>query len=128
MQIYIMDSDYEVMKNLEACINSYPKHKAKCFTKPRQLVDMVRKVPPDIVLFDVDSFNGSSAVKMIQSVNPAIKIIIMSEDKEKVLEYFKFKSNGFLVKPIVEEKLKEQLFRVNHPLLARTKCLGKNLG
>jgi len=121
MQTYIMDSDYEVMKKLEAMFNGYPKNKAKCFTTHQQLVDAVRKVPPDIVLVDIDPFNGSSSVKIIQSASPVTKIIILSEEREKVLEYFKLHVDGFLTKPIDEEKLKEQLNRIKHPLFARIK-------
>lgn len=121
MQIYIMDSDYEVMKKLESLINSYPKHKAKCFTTYQQLVDAVRKAPPDIVLVDVDSYSGLSAVKTIQLISSETKIILMSEDREKTLEYFELHANGFLLKPFDEEKLKEQLYRAKHPLLAKIK-------
>jgi len=121
MQIYIMDCDYEVMKKSESLINSYPKHKAKCFTTHQQLIDAVRSVPPDIVLVDVDSYSGLSAVKTIQAVSPETKIIMMSEENEKVSEYFRLHVGGFLLKPIEEEKLKEQLLRAKHPLLARIK-------
>ncbi len=121
MQIYIMDSDYEVMRKLELLINSYPKHKAKCFTNYQQVVEAVRKEPPDIVLIDIDSSNGLSAVKTIQLTSSETKIVIMSEEREKTSEYFELHVNGFLEKPIEEEKLKEQLLRAKHPLFARVK-------
>jgi len=121
MQIYIMDSDYEVMKKSESLINSYPKYKAKCFTTHQQLIDAVRKAPPDIVLVDVDSYSGLSAVKTIQAVSPDIKIVLMSEEREKLSKYFELHTCGFLLKPIEEEKLKEQLLRAKHPMLARIK-------
>jgi len=119
MQIYIVDSDYEVMKRLESLINSYPNHKARCFTTPQQLVDAVRKTPPDLAFMDIDCANGASAVKLVQSLSPGTGIIIMSGEREKASEYFRLHTGGFLIKPVEEEKLKEQLFRVSHPLLAR---------
>jgi len=121
MQIYITDSDYDIMKQLESLILTHLKLQAKCFTTHQLLLDAVRKTPPDIVLVDMDAVNGSSAVHLIQSVDPEIGIILMSAERAKVSECFKHHTDGFLLKPIDEEKLKEQLYRVKHPLLARIK-------
>lgn len=121
MLINITDGDYEVMKRLESLINNAANTNAKCFTTPQKLIDAVRETPPDIVLVDVDSSCGSSAVGIIRSASPETKIIIMSAEKEKAAECFKLNSDGFLLKPIEEEKLREQLFRVRHPLLSRIK-------
>jgi len=121
MEIYIMDSDYEVLKKTEALINGCLAHKVKCFTNYNQLVDAVRKASPEIVIVDVDSVNGSSAVRTIQSVSPDVKIVIMSKERENASKFYELQANGFLTKPITEKKLKEQILRARHPALARIK-------
>jgi len=125
MQIHIMDSDYEVMKELESLINSYPKTKAKCFTTHQQLVDAVREAPPDMVFVDIDPVNGLPAVRMIQAASPDTKVVILSKEKEKVSAFFELHTSGFLLKPIEEEKLKEQLFRVKHPMFSKIRYGGE---
>jgi len=121
MQIFIMDSDYEVMKKLEELINCNPKYKAKCFTGPQSLVEAVRHETPGAVILDFDMQSSYSAVNTIKRESPDIKIVMMSENKCKAVELFELGLDGFLLKPIEEEKLREQLFRVRHPLLSRIK-------
>jgi len=119
MHIYIMDNDYEVMKKLEALINGSFKCKVKCFTSLKVLVDEARSELPDAVLIDFDEPNSLAATKIIKSISPDIGIIMMSTNKCKAVELFELGLNGFILKPPDDQKVKEQLFRLKHPMLTK---------
>ncbi|GEM_PF-1567400 len=126
MLIYVMDCEYEVIKQLETAINEYPKSRAQCFTTLQKLIDAVRARVPDAVILDGDVTSCAAAVNIIRSINPGMKIILTSADEQKSIAVFEMNLTGFLLKPLRREKIEEQLRTVKHPLLAKViQAIGK---
>lgn len=74
-----------------------------------QAVEMVAQLKPDIICLDVvmPVMDGMEALKQIRKMNPATKVVMITANSSRdiVVEAFKEGAAGFIVKPLVEEKV-----------------------
>lgn len=68
-----------------------------------------KKVSPDIIISEVDlgEINGLDAIKLFRRKDWSVKIIMISliNDFEVIKDAFKRGANGYLTKPMIEDKL-----------------------
>jgi len=78
-------------------------------TDGRQMLSMVNKLQPDVVLLDVSmpNLNGMDAGEKLKRRHPDIKIIFLTvnEDPDIVAEAFKIGASGYLLKNCAAEEL-----------------------
>jgi len=71
-------------------------------TDGRQMLSMVSKLKPDVVLMDIamPNLNGFDAGEKLKKILPEIKLIFLTvnEDPEMVTEAFRIGANGYLLK------------------------------
>ena len=87
------------------------------FENARGAIDSLRSsVTADIILSDwnMPQMRGIDFLKNVRGSADAIKnlpfvLITTDSDKEKVIEAIKYRLNGYLIKPVDQEKLREVL-------------------
>ena len=83
------------------------KFSIKCFQSAVELLDDADKNGcPDIALLDIcmPSITGIQAAKELSAINPAIKIIFLTNSKEFAVEAFEVNAVHYLLKPFTQEK------------------------
>jgi len=85
-------------------------------TNGLQAVEMTKEFQPDIVFMDLvmPVMGGMEALKQIQATCPATKVVMItaSGSREQVLESIKQGASGFIVKPLIADKVTEALVKV----------------
>lgn len=85
-------------------------------TNGLQAVEMVAQLQPDIVCLDVvmPVMGGMEALKQIRNMNPATKIVMITANSSRdlVVEALKEGAAGFIVKPLVAEKVSAAIAKV----------------
>ncbi|MFH0702171.1 MAG: response regulator transcription factor [bacterium] len=75
----------------------------------QEAVELVKKYQPDLILMDIimPVLNGINTTKKIKTINPDIKIIMLtsSSEKEKVLSAFSSGANAYCMKNIKLDNL-----------------------
>ena len=83
-----------------------------------QAVKMAQELQPDIIFLDVvmPIMGGMEALKQIRKVSPATKVVMItaSVSRELVLDAGKEGAAGFIVKPLVPEKVSEAISKLLH--------------
>jgi len=119
MQIFVLDSDFESLKIADDILGTYPKYKKKCFTKDSDLLQAARVEKPDIVMINGDENTSAKTIKALNDIGKSIKIVVTSENKEMAMNAFDIGAFGFILKPLTEEKISNQLFHMKHPILSK---------
>jgi two-component system chemotaxis response regulator CheY len=58
--------------------------------------------------------NGIEAVKLLNSINPQVNIIMITSHGEEnmVIESIKYGAKGYILKPVTKEKIQENIDRL----------------
>jgi DNA-binding NarL/FixJ family response regulator len=71
-------------------------------TDGRQMLTMVRRLKPDVVILDISmpNLNGFDAGEKLKKISPDIKLVFLTvnEDPDMVTEAFRIGANGYLLK------------------------------
>lgn len=72
----------------------------------------------DIIFLDIimPLFSGMETAKELRKSDTAVNIIFLTSSPEFALESYDVKARGYLLKPVVENKLKELLYDCSHDL------------
>ncbi|MBC7390225.1 MAG: response regulator transcription factor [Opitutaceae bacterium] len=74
-----------------------------------KLIELLETMMPDVVLIDISmpKINGLDAIKLMLSVNPATKVIVLSmhEEPDYILKAMQNGAKGYLLKNIDEKEL-----------------------
>jgi len=85
-------------------------------TNGLQAIEMVAQLQPDIACLDVvmPVMGGMEALKRIRKMNLATKIVMITANSSRdlVVEAFKEGAAGFIVKPLVAEKVSESIAKL----------------
>ena len=85
-------------------------------TNGLQAVEMVKELHPDVVFLDVvmPVMGGIEALKQIRNLSPSTKIVMITatSSRELVMEAVKAGASGFIVKPLIAEKVGEALAKM----------------
>ena len=85
-------------------------------TNGLQAIKMAEELHPDIAFIDVvmPIMDGMEALKQIRKISPATKIVMITANssRELVVEAVKEGASGFIVKPLIAEKVSEAIVKV----------------
>jgi len=88
-------------------------------TNGLQAVEMTNELQPDVVFLDVimPVLGGIEALKQIKNLRPSTKIVMITatSSRELVIEAVKAGAAGFIVKPLIAEKVSAALAKVLSP-------------
>ena len=112
--ILIIDDDSAVRSSLSFMLKRAG-YEAQTVSGPREAMEVVRSVAPDLILMDVrmPGLDGLSAAGIIRELNPTIPIIATTAfafetDREMALAAG---CNEYMSKPLEAEKLKTMIER-----------------
>lgn len=116
----------EIMEKLDPEGN----HEAEC-DQPSAL-EKIREEKPDIVWLDVE-MPGMSGLEMaaeIKKLSPFSNIVFVTAYPHYALDAMGLHASGFIVKPVTEDRLKDEMENLRHPVvktdntLLRIQCFG----
>ena len=72
----------------------------------------------DVAFLDIEMYdtNGIEVARKLKEINPDINIIFSTGYKEYMEEAFSLYASGYITKPATEEKVREQLANLRHPV------------
>lgn len=121
VQIALCDDEISELEKTEQLLSAYEqKHSGtdfviQCFESTDKLLDRVieRDYAPDLIFMDIympqeQSENvpmGMKAAKKLCDMGNKAKLIFLTSSKEYALEAFDVEASGYLLKPVLEEKL-----------------------
>ncbi|MDO5562335.1 MAG: response regulator [Synergistaceae bacterium] len=87
----------------------------------RGCVEMLEESKSDVVFIDTDGLEkgGIDIAKSIRKRMPLIEIIFVSDAAEYAVDAFKVRASGYLLKPLTEQAIGEELLRVKSRLEER---------
>ncbi len=81
------------------------------FTSANEAIDYIEKNDVALALLDVDmpEMNGMALAARMREKNPQMAIIFLTGYSEYALEAFSIHADGYLLKPVIKEKLIEEI-------------------
>ena len=96
-------------------------------THARQAMDIIQEEKIDIAFLDIE-MPGESGLKLaeqIRDVSPATNIIMVTAYSEYALDALKLFVSGYIVKPVMEEDMRQALDNLRNPIARLTaRCFG----
>ncbi len=94
----------------------------KGFLSASEALEYLKNNQADFAFLDIDmpEMNGIQLAVKIKNLQPDIAIVFLTGYSHYAVEAFKIHANGYLLKPIVREKLEEE---INHALSAKEKTV-----
>lgn len=99
---------------------------------PAEMLVSVEKNKPDIVWLDIEmpGMNGLEMAAKIKGASPDSNIVFVTGYPEYAIDAFGMHVSGFVLKPVTEEKLREEIDNLRRPVvkkedtLLRVQCFG----
>lgn len=94
----------------------------KGFTEANEALEYLKNNQADFAFLDIDmpEMNGIQLAVKIKELQPDMSIVFLTGYSDYAVEAFKIHANGYLLKPIVREKLEEE---INHALNEKGKTV-----
>lgn len=98
-----------------------------------QMLSSIEENKPDIVWLDIEmpGKNGLALAAQIKSISPETNIVFVTGFPEYAVDAFGMHASGFVLKPATEEKLREEIDNLRHPISSheaekkvRVQCFG----
>ena len=136
MKILLVDDEELQLLRLEnLCKKLIPDGELLCYTNPKKAYDDNINNKIDIAILDIEMpvINGISLAKKLKKINPVINIIFVTAYNNYALDAYGVHASGYILKPITENKLKEELndlrhipeiTKTNNKKLIQVKCFG----
>lgn len=84
------------------------------FDNPYHAIEFLKTAVVDLAILDIEMFglNGLELAKQCKCICPTMKIIFLTGYSEYAVNAFKVRANGYLLKPVSPEELKEEILHV----------------
>ena len=120
MLIYAIDDEPIVLENLhEAIAGAVPDAQIRDFRRAGDALEAVKTgEKPDVVFTDIQmpDMNGLQLAAQLKASAPDVRIVFVTAYSEYALEAWKQHVNGYLMKPVTAEDIRETLASLPMPL------------
>lgn len=128
MIIYVLDDEPIALKGTIKTIKEVvPESETKGFSRARDVFEYVteNKESPDVVFSDIEmpGINGLDFAVQFKRICPETKIIFVTAYSEYALEAFRLHVHGYILKPVMAERVREEL---DHVLTNSVNRRGEN--
>jgi DNA-binding NarL/FixJ family response regulator len=118
IRICVFDDNVDLLEGLQILIqDTEDLFLAGAYSNARQVVAMVAKDRPDVVIMDIEmpGVSGIEAVRLIKSALPQVNILMQTvfEDNEKVFAAICAGASGYILKSTSPDKLIEAIREVH---------------
>lgn len=133
MNILLCDDENLQLLRLESTIKKLmPDETYYSYTNPKLAYEETKDLKIDIALLDIEmpAISGVNLAKKLKKINPLLNIIFVTAYDNYALEAYNMHASGYIMKPVNEAKLKEELEGLRYPVeLKKTnkiqvKCFG----
>ena len=133
MKILLVDDEKLQLKRLEESVKkALPTDEVFSFVNPFEASRHAEKNQIEIAFLDIEmpGLDGIMLAKKLKSINPKINIIFVTAYDNYALEAYKIHASGYVSKPVNEEKIKEEIEELKHPIemsptkKLQVKCFG----
>ena len=107
-----VDDERRIMEHtVRMCLNLPRITEAKGFTRSRDALEWLETHSADIALLDIEmpEMNGIELTARIKQLRPDIVVIFLTGYAQYALDAFSVHANGYLMKPVMEEKLSQEI-------------------
>ena len=133
MNILLCDDENLQLLRLESTIKKLmPNETYYSYTNPKLAYEETKNLKIDIALLDIEMpvINGVGLAKKLKKNNPQINIIFVTAYDNYALDAYNLHASGYIMKPVNEGKLKEELDGLRYPVEMKqsnkiqVKCFG----
>lgn len=119
MLIFVLDDEPRILEDTRAMIEKVePLAEIRAFTRPKAALAAVTDegLSPDIVFSDIEmpGMKGLVFARKLKTLCPFSRIVFVTGYEQYALEAFRVRAQGYLLKPVREEALREELSYVPH--------------
>jgi len=117
MRTLTVDDKITVVKMIELLLKRIkPDWEHFIFTDPNEALAAAKEQVFDVAFLDVEmpDMNGIELAKRLQVLNPRINIIFITGYEEYMPKAFALHASGYLMKPVTETALREELNNLRH--------------
>ncbi len=118
IRMIIVDDEALSLETMEEYVTQlYPDAQLRTFTQPLHALEALRQTAADVALLDIQmtgGMNGIALAVQMKCIAPAIKILFCTGYSEYALDALKIHANGYLLKPILKDELKNELAYALH--------------
>ena len=107
-----VDDERKIMEYTVKLCRSMPQFSsAEGFTRSADALEWLKEHPADLALLDIDmpEMNGIELAARIKQLRPDIAVIFLTGYSQYALDAFRVHANGYLMKPVTEERLTEEI-------------------
>lgn len=130
--LLVDDEELQLTRLIESVKKVLPTDEIFSFTNPREALRQCESTHIDIAFLDIEmpGLNGIMLAKKLKSINPKINIIFVTAYDNYALEAYKMHASGYVSKPVNEDKVKEEIEELKHPIeitptkKLQIKCFG----
>lgn len=119
IRIIIVDDEHRVLMGLKRQIQEVAPHaEIMAFEKPVLALQYAQEQKLDVAFLDIKmpKMNGIELAKHLQQVNPSTNIIFVSASKDNMNEAWEIHASGYVLKPVRDETIVEELDNLRHGL------------
>lgn len=90
------------------------------FIWPREAIDYAKTNRVALAILDIElgTASGLELCRTLRELNPRTNVVFLTAYPDYSLEAWKTEASGFLVKPLTEQSVREQLKRLRYPFQA----------
>ena len=107
-----VDDERRIMEHTVRMCQKLPRFTAvEGFIRSRDALEWLETHPADLALLDIDmpEMNGIELAARIKRLRPDIAVIFLTGYSQYALDAFSVHANGYLMKPIMEERLSQEI-------------------
>ena len=134
MKILLVDNEeLQLIRLKNAAEKAFPQDSEfLCYTNPVKAFEENAENGIDIAFLDIEMpvINGIQLAKKLKRVNPLVNIIFVTAYETYALDAYKMHASGYILKPVNENKVREEIESLRYPVKIRykkkifVKCFG----
>ena len=112
LRVICVDDERLIMEETMALCLKIPEiQEVKGFTKAKEALEWLEDNAVDLALLDIDmpGINGIEVAYAIKQKQPETAIIFLTGYAEYAVDAFKVRAKGYLLKPVTQQQLKEEI-------------------
>ena len=112
MQIICVDRDEAILERTATICLEHPDiESVACFTEESEALEWLDENEAEIAILDISipGINGLETTEYIRDIYPGMAIIFLTESPSYAVDAFALHASGYLLKPVSEERLMEEI-------------------
>ena len=122
MRILVVD-DVALIAEGEAVMirRCAPEAEVVAFTDPHKALEALREAPAEVAFldFEMPACHGALLAKMMKEICPLLNIVFATAYQDYYGHAMQLRASGYLLKPIREEQIREELDNLRYPVEKR---------